>query len=1232
MYNISTNSYYECRKRSLKRRLYIFFNYLKYYIKLSSKKILNPGLLFLAITAFLLIGVGFFVQILFYQTDKARAQSNLSDAIAIRVLPNSEHRSVLHWYREQEFKGSPQSIEVDGYRGIRDGRTVYVNAANIDDNNTADISDDALHTNIYLISYNQTAEKNTQDIYARILSRWKFTIDITNYGTCKKDTNINCRIDSDCPAEDYCQSEQARIRRDVLRMEDIAEIRDSLAAYKEGKGEYPRLDAGTYLPHRTLSTWPSWQKLLSQYLKLNLPVDPINELGDCGDSRFHPDTCWDEVEKEFAWSLPDGLPAGNFAYVYYATSSFEYILCAQMETDYTTIDQYNCVSGALINNPPQITGANLVGWPRQPFVGYAGAIDPDGDNLTWTVTLFTPNVVAGWENQAWIWYPGNSGFREVLDNITEVQEIELYAQEGGYASIPGMYQILLSVNDGRGELNSIATQTFDVTVNSHQMFLSDAEDIIVIGQPRAFTLAGTDNSLNAITELHFDSASLDSPSLNGTVSINEGELINYGFSINGMDLNENYVNSQRTGNYIINVYGLDPTTSVRVDSSLSFEIINNPPIISNVDVTFENANTQNCTVGENCVFSIDNQELARVQINAADSDIGHVVSYDIPNNPGPLNISPAGEITGFDNLNSLSAQENTYNFTVVASDQYCAQSSPNECSDQQDFTVTVMPYCSAFDAASARLYYSPGVEFPITSSGENIPFYNSLEDCREVGDSSMDIEFRGIARSQAIIFVLDLSSSMEILVDGTPAINQMKENFTETNGILEQLYDISQGVPASIRVRVGLVGYNDSTPDFYPSSGLADLGAVGTAGLISTISAYVTDFQTNTLEALNQAERMLDPIGDDHDKIVILMSDGIPGIDCEGISRSCDENSCGCGRICSQDSLNWPECAPNGQEHAICCNGDNYTFGHCCLQGETWCNRLDICCLGNRGDANYLACCPLNPTCDPQCGSPDTGCYDCPIDPPTCETPTPCGDPPTCTPYVPCQCGPDDACNFLDCLDCGSNYNTESDFKIAITQQTRCISTDPDPPFLDCYLLPCDNPGPCANLTGCHYDTYSYVCSGEQRPGTSLFLNCDLSIDVNAQATHMKTNENIVIYSIYYDTTGDPAPFDRMCDWSSANGGLCPGPYAYSGSDIDDLLSLVITQLLNKPDTASINGLISISDPDDTIVVSTASNINFDNLLSCGLNNFDLTINYTGGGTLSVLNPSFYYCPPFLHP
>lgn len=124
------------------------------------------------------------------------AQTTASgDAIAIRVIPNPEHYSPLRWYKNQGWSGSPQSITVDGYEAVRDGRTVYVNAANI--------VGDTLYTNIYLISYNQDAEKETMDIFGRVLSKWKFNTNVEGAGNCSEPIDSSKAL-NDCAGTVGC--------------------------------------------------------------------------------------------------------------------------------------------------------------------------------------------------------------------------------------------------------------------------------------------------------------------------------------------------------------------------------------------------------------------------------------------------------------------------------------------------------------------------------------------------------------------------------------------------------------------------------------------------------------------------------------------------------------------------------------------------------------------------------------------------------------------------------------------------------------------------------------------------------------------------------------------------------------------------------------------------------------------------------------------------------------------
>lgn len=129
------------------------------------------------------------------------------DAIGIRVVSNRWHSSPKEWYDLQRFpKGSPQSIVVDGYPAIRDGRTLYVGAGNL--------SGTSLYTNIYIISYNQGANPNTVKVFNQLIKNLTFNINALAPGQClhnvdgskllegsKKCTNAetkSCQSDGDC--------------------------------------------------------------------------------------------------------------------------------------------------------------------------------------------------------------------------------------------------------------------------------------------------------------------------------------------------------------------------------------------------------------------------------------------------------------------------------------------------------------------------------------------------------------------------------------------------------------------------------------------------------------------------------------------------------------------------------------------------------------------------------------------------------------------------------------------------------------------------------------------------------------------------------------------------------------------------------------------------------------------------------------------------------------------------
>lgn len=229
------------------------------------------------------------------------------DAIAIRVMSNSEHYSPLVWYKKNvKLKGSPQSLLVDGYEAVRDGRTVYVNAANIDGNK--------FYTNIYIISYNQDAENATIDIFGQLLSHWKF--------------NINPEIGNE---------QKRKIIRDVKRLADLQDMKLALANYKQEDG-FPHLKSGSYKAGMSTSVWPSWQATLGKALGASLPRDPIENglkcQADCcknnscasaddqASCSYDEKTCWNETNKEFYFDLAGKPSISNFPVYWYKDGIF----------------------------------------------------------------------------------------------------------------------------------------------------------------------------------------------------------------------------------------------------------------------------------------------------------------------------------------------------------------------------------------------------------------------------------------------------------------------------------------------------------------------------------------------------------------------------------------------------------------------------------------------------------------------------------------------------------------------------------------------------------------------------------------------------------------------------------------------------------------------------------------------------------------------------------------------
>ncbi|MBU1020934.1 MAG: DUF4215 domain-containing protein, partial [Firmicutes bacterium] len=253
-----------------------------------------------------------------------------NDAVGIRVLPNGNYFSPLLWYYytfDPDRRGTPQSMVVDGYQAIREGRTVYVNSINIDEYKKSH----KLHPDIYLISYNEGAESDTKEIYNQMLNYMKFNTGVAgeigalnDLGVCSSNNSIYCLIDSDCELVNagYCNSDKAKLIRDTKRLADVQDINylldnyynisrcsndPAITCYNNGQcygggvcgNYYPNLSAGTYVSGHSFSVWPSWQATLGNVLGSGLPIDPINKLYGCSEG-YNSETCWNDQSKDFA--------------------------------------------------------------------------------------------------------------------------------------------------------------------------------------------------------------------------------------------------------------------------------------------------------------------------------------------------------------------------------------------------------------------------------------------------------------------------------------------------------------------------------------------------------------------------------------------------------------------------------------------------------------------------------------------------------------------------------------------------------------------------------------------------------------------------------------------------------------------------------------------------------------------------------------------------------------------
>lgn len=406
-----------------------------------------------------------------------------ADAIGIKVLPNPEHNSPYAWYlRNAPNQGTPSTLVVDGYEAVRDGRTVYVSAANIVPADAVDSG--KLYTNIYAISYNQDPDPGTTDIFGQLLNFWKFNVTLVEQSgngvclpqkleSCDETKSCSggsvceegqcrryCLLSADCGSGQYCTSEKAQLIRDVKRMADLYEVKLAVEKYQREHKTYPMLKAGSYLPGRSVSVWPSWKEALAKDLEIKLPVDPVNRLGACPD--FDAITCWNEQNKRFAtdFSADNVLPAGSLAYAYqWLESEKAFQLCTVYETNYDgLVESSRCGVSQLpeTDKLPQIIFKEDLSQAEGPFAGYFrinSFYDVRSEGIR--VEPVSPSTWAAWEG----WnFGGRGGLVPSPTNDPKVKKVSAANVELAESEPYAVFSFKVTVTDVRGNTNSNISQ------------------------------------------------------------------------------------------------------------------------------------------------------------------------------------------------------------------------------------------------------------------------------------------------------------------------------------------------------------------------------------------------------------------------------------------------------------------------------------------------------------------------------------------------------------------------------------------------------------------------------------------------------------------------------------------------------------------------------------------------------------------------------------------------------
>lgn len=199
---------------------------------------------------------------------------NNNDAIGIQVFDNPEHLTVAEWYSQNEEAaagGSVQSMVVDGYEAITDGKNLFIDALNYVTSTSGGRVTGKLYSNIYLFSRNSDASDATLNVFEQIIKNLKFNANLANYGYCGLDVStpdykITCTTDNDCPRDcnsdttvtdkgecvngnypQFCSNQSDKLKRNYQRLRDLQKISNAIYSSSKYNGLISYWDFDGYI-------------------------------------------------------------------------------------------------------------------------------------------------------------------------------------------------------------------------------------------------------------------------------------------------------------------------------------------------------------------------------------------------------------------------------------------------------------------------------------------------------------------------------------------------------------------------------------------------------------------------------------------------------------------------------------------------------------------------------------------------------------------------------------------------------------------------------------------------------------------------------------------------------------------------------------------------------------------------------------------------------------------------